>query len=387
MKILFITPFNPLDRSAGGAVRSGVMLETLRQLGEVKTLVASQGEVPVTGRERENDITILPFYSVYRLPLKWTLFIVFSTFVRSLGWGFPGKRQIEKSLGVSSDDYDVIVVRYLWCAVKLGVWKLGKCIVDVDDSPVAHANTNLLPRMSGWSRPFVRSIYVSWLYLICRQVSGLLVANSNDVKTLRKVNENVAYFPNNSPSPGADYRIRPSSRYLLSVGCMAFAPNFQGIDKFLEEEWPAIRARHPELVFKVAGRLPSEEYQAKWRSVDGVEVLGFVDDLAGLYAGCLLAVVPLWAGGGTSVKTIEAVKYGCKVVATPVGARGFDEAQRTALRIDVARERGEFVPLLERWMAKSEEERLAARREIQRRAREVNTRETCVAAMRSVVGG
>ena len=116
-------------------------------------------------------------------------------------------------------------------------------------------------------------------------------------------------------------------------------------------------------------------------------MLGFVDDLAGLYAGCLLAVVPLWAGGGTSVKTIEAVKYGCKVVATPVGARGFDEAQRTALRIDVARERGEFVPLLERWMAKSEEERLEVRQEIQRRAREINSRETCVAAMRLVVGG
>ena len=48
-------------------MRSGVMLETLRRLGEVKTLVASQGEVPVTGRERENDVTILDEIGGWRL--------------------------------------------------------------------------------------------------------------------------------------------------------------------------------------------------------------------------------------------------------------------------------------------------------------------------------
>jgi glycosyltransferase involved in cell wall biosynthesis len=57
---------------------------------------------------------------------------------------------------------------------------------------------------------------------------------------------------------------------------------------------------------------------------DGVERTGFVDDLRPLLAGATLAVAPIFAGGGTRVKILEAMAAGTPVVATTKGAEGID---------------------------------------------------------------
>src|SRR4029453_10200388 len=54
----------------------------------------------------------------------------------------------------------------------------------------------------------------------------------------------------------------------------------------------------------------------------GVERTGFVDDLRPLLAGATLALAPIFAGGGTRVKILEAMAAGTPVVATSKGAEG-----------------------------------------------------------------
>ena len=53
-----------------------------------------------------------------------------------------------------------------------------------------------------------------------------------------------------------------------------------------------------------------------------VEVTGPVADVGPWYGGALLAAVPLHAGGGTSIKALEAIAHGRPVVATSTGVRG-----------------------------------------------------------------
>jgi glycosyltransferase involved in cell wall biosynthesis len=53
-----------------------------------------------------------------------------------------------------------------------------------------------------------------------------------------------------------------------------------------------------------------------------VQTLGFVDDLAGVYASARCAIVPLLQGGGTPLKLIEALAYGLPVLATPRAVAG-----------------------------------------------------------------
>ena len=65
----------------------------------------------------------------------------------------------------------------------------------------------------------------------------------------------------------------------------------------------------------------------------GARALGVVDDLPALLATARAVVVPLWAGGGTRLKVLEALAAARAVVATPLGVEGLDLAPGTHARL------------------------------------------------------
>jgi glycosyltransferase involved in cell wall biosynthesis len=108
--------------------------------------------------------------------------------------------------------------------------------------------------------------------------------------------------------------------HFLMVGNYEHAPNLDGLNWLLSEVWPLVRARYPQVVLKIVG--PKCPEQTPSDTAQGVEKLGFVNDLDPLYNEAIAALVPYRFGGGTKIKTIEAMGRGCPVVATPVGAEG-----------------------------------------------------------------
>ena len=56
----------------------------------------------------------------------------------------------------------------------------------------------------------------------------------------------------------------------------------------------------------------------------GLRRLGFVEDLQALARDCAVVAIPLTSGGGTKLKTIEALAMGKPVVTTAEGAAGLD---------------------------------------------------------------
>ena len=79
---------------------------------------------------------------------------------------------------------------------------------------------------------------------------------------------------------------------------------------------------------RAAGRPSDARRRRAWSeppsSDPRVEALGFVDDLASVYASARCAVVPLLQGGGTPLKLIEALAYGLPVIATPRAVAGLE---------------------------------------------------------------
>src|SRR5690606_35629290 len=63
-------------------------------------------------------------------------------------------------------------------------------------------------------------------------------------------------------------------------------------------------------------------YLARYQKLPTVEVRGVVEDLSEEYQRAEAALVPLFFGSGTRVKIVEAARYGCPVISTPLGARG-----------------------------------------------------------------
>ncbi len=99
----------------------------------------------------------------------------------------------------------------------------------------------------------------------------------------------------------------------IFVANFAYEPNRNGLAFLLNEVFPRVWAQLPDARLTLVGagldRPPCEDSR--------VEYLGFVDDLASVYANARCAVVPLLQGGGTPLKLVEALAYGLPVIATP----------------------------------------------------------------------
>jgi glycosyltransferase involved in cell wall biosynthesis len=109
-------------------------------------------------------------------------------------------------------------------------------------------------------------------------------------------------------------------RSLLFAGMMSYAPNTHGVEWFLDRVFPDVRAALPDATFTVAGARPPRRILR--RRDEGVHVTGFVPDMQTYFETSRATVVPVWAGGGTRVKILEAMAAGSVVVTTSLGCEG-----------------------------------------------------------------
>jgi glycosyltransferase involved in cell wall biosynthesis len=108
----------------------------------------------------------------------------------------------------------------------------------------------------------------------------------------------------------------------LFFGHFGYEANRRGLERFLAEGWPAIAGARPSARLAVAGGGMDRALRERLAATAGVEVLGLVADLPGVLAAARAVVVPIWEGGGTRLKVVEAMAAGRAIVSTPLGASG-----------------------------------------------------------------
>lgn len=108
---------------------------------------------------------------------------------------------------------------------------------------------------------------------------------------------------------------------LLFVGSRT-APNTHGLEWFLEQCWPQLKAAAPATQLDVVGTVGTD---FTGRVPDGVNLMGLVPDLGPFYARAGIVMSPLRFGSGLKIKLIEALAMGRPVVATPVTLQGVAE--------------------------------------------------------------
>lgn len=113
------------------------------------------------------------------------------------------------------------------------------------------------------------------------------------------------------------------SRFALyHLGAMDWMPNVESIRWFLNEVWGKVHAAFPQATLYLAGRRMPDEFLTL--QMEGVKVVGEVDDAEAFVASKAINVVPLLSGSGIRVKIIEAMAQGKTVIATHTGAEGIN---------------------------------------------------------------
>jgi glycosyltransferase involved in cell wall biosynthesis len=134
----------------------------------------------------------------------------------------------------------------------------------------------------------------------------------------------VAFRPNRIADPG-DWPppLRRGPLSLLFVGSLGYFPNEQAARFIIEQLVPALRETLGQPFRAViAGRQPSTGLRALAATVPEVELVADAESLEPLYEASDIVLVPLQSGGGTKLKTLEAMARRRPVISTAEGVRG-----------------------------------------------------------------
>lgn len=122
----------------------------------------------------------------------------------------------------------------------------------------------------------------------------------------------------------------PTALFLANFG---YGPNSDALCWLLDEIWPDVLRQCPDARLILAGNgiLPAQQVAAA--NAPNTQLRGVVEDVSVVLDEADVLLCPLRAGGGVKVKVIEALRRGCPVVTTRIGAQGIQGTVRAALHI------------------------------------------------------
>jgi polysaccharide biosynthesis protein PslH len=109
---------------------------------------------------------------------------------------------------------------------------------------------------------------------------------------------------------------------LLFVGDLRYEPNLHAARLLLEDIYPQILRRYPDVTLAIVGSDPPQWLVNAASRSPSLTVTGWVPDVAPWLDAARVVVCPLTIGGGVKVKVLEALARGCAIVATPIALQG-----------------------------------------------------------------
>jgi GT2 family glycosyltransferase/glycosyltransferase involved in cell wall biosynthesis len=156
---------------------------------------------------------------------------------------------------------------------------------------------------------------------IVRAVHATFVVSTVELDMLKQElpDANVMLLPNMHPVHGRHGEFEQRSG-LVFVGGFGHPPNVDAVHWLVEEIYPLIRAKRPDIELHLIGQMPEAEQRQFTRN--GVTAHGRVEDIDPWMANSRIALAPLRYGAGVKGKVNTAMSHGLPVVGTSIAAEG-----------------------------------------------------------------
>ncbi len=165
---------------------------------------------------------------------------------------------------------------------------------------------------------------------LARRVSSIWVCSREDRALFRKVTAEVTpvhVVPNPVPDwcPVVDDPVRRFHRLplrALYVGHLGYPPNNSAAMKLVTAIWPMILENQRDAELTIAGRQPRRRLRASLAGATNIRLVADPPAMKPLYERADVALMPIFQGGGSRIKILEALAMGLPVVATAKAVEG-----------------------------------------------------------------
>jgi polysaccharide biosynthesis protein PslH len=342
MKILWVKSDFLHPTTRGGQIRTLEMLRQLHKRHEVHYVAFDDGSNP-EGLRRSSEYASMAYPVPHRVTPKRSLRFagqlasaVFSPVpVAASRYSSKVMRDTITRL-VSEQDFDAKICDFLTPSINIDDmhgWVLFQHNVETLIWE-RHAKTAPTPMHRIYFGQQARRVF-NWERTVCRAASHVVAVSEIDEKMMR---HRFGIQNTSSVATGVDidYFEQPATADrlydLVFLGSMDWMPNIDGMQWFLSDILPLIRARKPDCRLAIVGRNPPPSLIAAARD-SLVTITGTVPDVRPYLWQSAVSVVPLRVGGGTRLKIFEAMAAGTPVVSTPIGAEGLPVRHGDSIRL------------------------------------------------------
>lgn len=327
MRILFLSAWHPYPPDNGARLRIFNILRGLAEFHDITLLTFSDDERLGDQGELEKickKVRVLPKKD-YDAKSGKAILGLFSRKPRVLVDRYvPDMDQLIQD-EISAGNHDLVVASEIYMADYLnGSVRIPSIFEDLEIGVFTDAakNSNNLIRRT--RNQLTLAKLKSYFNELLPQISYITVVSEIEKRLLQDLIpnfESIEVIPNGvSLASYKEVSEQPHPDRLIFTGALTFAPNYNAMQWFTGQVLPLVREVNPRVELTITGnhggkKLPLDQ---------NVNLLGYVNDIRPLIASSWISIAPIFSGGGTRLKILEAFGLQTPVIATSKGAEGLE---------------------------------------------------------------